>query len=330
LNQDASAFRDWCAGYSLRCERERHTDEALLPDLVAARVKGKEMRKPDVLALYGFDIMTPQQQAVFDALQAAETEVFVCAQERREASVLRLACVDARDEIERAATWARARLEADPHARIGIVVPDLSQQRKALIRTFRTVMAQPRLAARIRCAGCRAAAACANGGPLPANGGPLLRMTTRCRSTFRSAPRSPAIRWCRRPASSSNWRARNRVRARQPALRSPFIAAESEAAAARGSISSCAGAEPASPQRLLDTIDRAGAARRRWRNACATGRVPQVRSFRRARASAWARAITDALKLMGFPDKGRSLDSPEYQTLKKWHEVVAGFAMLDG
>ena len=45
--------------------------------------------------------------------------------------------------------------------------------------------------------------------------------------------------------------------------------------------------------------------------------------------SAWARAITDALKLMGFPDKGRSLDSAEYQTLKKWHEVIAGFAMLD-
>jgi probable DNA repair protein len=32
---------------------------------------------------------------------------------------------------------------------------------------------------------------------------------------------------------------------------------------------------------------------------------------------------------MGFPDKGRSLNSDEYQTLKKWHEVIAGFAVLD-
>src|SRR5476651_2606802 len=46
LNEDASAFRDWCAAYSRRCERDGHTDTASLPDLVAARVIGKEMRKP--------------------------------------------------------------------------------------------------------------------------------------------------------------------------------------------------------------------------------------------------------------------------------------------
>ncbi|HUX24089.1 MAG TPA: hypothetical protein VMV87_05675, partial [Burkholderiales bacterium] len=37
LNEDAAAFRDWCAQYSLRCAREGHTDAALLPDLVAAQ-----------------------------------------------------------------------------------------------------------------------------------------------------------------------------------------------------------------------------------------------------------------------------------------------------
>jgi len=64
-------------------------------------------------------------------------------------------------------------------------------------------------------------------------------------------------------------------------------------------------------------------------------RLRRLAEFRKsdlfaARApSAWAKAITEALKLMGFPDKGRSLDSAEYQTLKKWHEVIAGFALLD-
>ena len=32
---------------------------------------------------------------------------------------------------------------------------------------------------------------------------------------------------------------------------------------------------------------------------------------------------------MGFPGE-RALDSAEYQTLKKWHEVLADFAALDG
>jgi probable DNA repair protein len=44
--------------------------------------------------------------------------------------------------------------------------------------------------------------------------------------------------------------------------------------------------------------------------------------------SDWARAFGDALALLGFPGE-RPLDSAEYQTLKKWHEVLAGFAGLD-
>ena len=62
LNEDAAAFRDWCATYSLRCERERHTDIALLPDLVAAQLNSDALRKPKLLVLYGFDIMTPQRR----------------------------------------------------------------------------------------------------------------------------------------------------------------------------------------------------------------------------------------------------------------------------
>ena len=42
----------------------------------------------------------------------------------------------------------------------------------------------------------------------------------------------------------------------------------------------------------------------------------------------WARAFSEALSLLGFPGE-RVLDSTEYQTLKKWHEVVARFACLD-
>jgi len=56
----------------------------------------------EVLAVYGFDIMTPQQRSLFGALRMTGTEVFACAPERREAGVLRVACVDARDEIGRA------------------------------------------------------------------------------------------------------------------------------------------------------------------------------------------------------------------------------------
>jgi len=44
--------------------------------------------------------------------------------------------------------------------------------------------------------------------------------------------------------------------------------------------------------------------------------------------SVLARAIFGVLRTFGFPGE-RTLDSSEYQTLKKWHEVVAEFAVLD-
>jgi len=310
LNEDASAFRDWCATYSLRCERERHTDAALLPDLIAAQLSGAALRQPKWLALYGFDIMTPQQRALFDALRAAGTEVVVSAQQRREASVLRLACVDAREEIGRAAAWARARLEADPQARIGIVVPDLAQQRKALVRTFRTVMAPASILP-----GAKEA-------PLPFNVSLGVALTT--------YPLVQAACLILELAGHEIEFGRASL-----LLRSPFIAAgESEAAGrARLDLELRRRAEPSiTLDRLLDTIDAAGAGAHAPELA---QRLRKLAGFRRsdlfaARApSAWAKAVTEALKLMGFPDKGRSLDSAEYQTLKKWHEVVAGFALLD-
>ncbi len=42
----------------------------------------------------------------------------------------------------------------------------------------------------------------------------------------------------------------------------------------------------------------------------------------------WARAFGDALAVLGFPGE-RALSSAEYQTLQKWHEVLARLATLE-
>ena len=310
LNEDAAAFRDWCAQYSLRCAREGHTDAALLPDLVAAQLGADALRRPQQLALYGFDIMTPQQRALFDALRAAGTEVFVSAQQRREASVLRLACVDARDEIGRAAAWARARLEADPQASIGIVVPDLAKQRNALLRAFRTVMAPAAM--------------------LPGAGDHSLPFNVSLGAALASYPLVQAACMILELAGREIDFGRASL-----LIRSPFIAAgESEAAGrARLDLELRRRAEPATNlDRLLSTIAAANAGAYAPELAQRLRQLAELRKsdlFAARVPSAWAKAFTEVLKLMGFPDKGRSLDSAEYQTLKKWHAVIADFARLD-
>src|SRR6185295_14956056 len=54
----------------------------------------------------------------------------------------------------------------------------------------------------------------------------------------------------------------------------------------------------------------------------------KARLFGGQRPSAWARAISEALSIIGFPGE-RGLDSTEFQVLAKWHAVVAEFAALD-
>ncbi len=308
VNEDAAAFRDWCAQYSLRCEREHHSDAALLPDLVAARAGDAALRRPAVLALYGFDLVSPQQRALFDALQTAGTEVFTSAHEGHEEGVLRYACNDARDEIEQAAAWARARLEAEPQASIGIVVPDLAQRRSALIRAFRAAMAPASM--------------------LPGAADAPLPFNVSLGIALSSYPLVQAAFLILELAGREIAFARASL-----LLRSPFIAAsEAEAGArARLDLELRRRAEPLlTLERLLDAMNAARASAPALAQA-----LRKLAEFRKsdlfgARApSAWARAFSAALQLMGFPDKGRSLDSAEYQTLKKWHEGLAGFAQLD-
>ena len=60
---------------------------------------------------------------------------------------MRVAALDAHDEILRAARWARARLEASGGARIAIVVPDLAAREGTLRRVLAQTMDPGRTAA---------------------------------------------------------------------------------------------------------------------------------------------------------------------------------------
>jgi probable DNA repair protein len=111
-------------------------------------------------------------------------------------------------------------------------------------------------------------------------------------------------------------------------LRSPFIAG-AETELARRARCDAKLRRRAEPQVTLDRL-------LRWTVDAPTlaELLEAYAAFRKARLFGaqspgdWARAFGDALALLGFPGE-RGLDSAEYQTLKKWHEVLAQFAGLD-
>lgn len=134
--EDARAFAGWARDYARRCRDAGLTDAARLPAL------GERLlaRKPAQLVAYGFDILTPQLRDFLALCGRAGVAVAACGPAPKPANAVRAAFASPRHELEAAAQWARARLEADATARIGVVVPDLQQRRREVARVFARAM----------------------------------------------------------------------------------------------------------------------------------------------------------------------------------------------
>jgi ATP-dependent helicase/nuclease subunit B len=130
-NEDVQAFQDWAAAYRRRTAGE--VDAARLPDLVSRHLGS--LRKPRLLVAYAFDLLPPQTKALFDALAAQGVEVAECKPGPKDSVVSRGAFSSAKEELEKAAAWARARLESGA-TRIGVVVPELELRRREVVRVF--------------------------------------------------------------------------------------------------------------------------------------------------------------------------------------------------
>ena len=103
-----------------------------------------EIKKTDRLICHGFDIFTPQQRAFLNKLSEDGCDVRMTRSQSqlrlRTGNVQQVSCIDNRDEIYRAAVWARARVEIDNTARIGVVVQEFAKYRSEIIRIFSSVM----------------------------------------------------------------------------------------------------------------------------------------------------------------------------------------------
>ncbi len=307
LNEDSRAFQNWARRYESISRRERHTDSARLADVVVPWLARREIRKPKSLVYYGFDRVMPQQAALFQALAAAGCDVTGAGPRPRSGERLRFACADSGEEMRHAAAWARARLEANAAARIGIVVPELARHRKTIRRHFSAVM-EPDYA-------------------LPGSGQPVFPFNLSLGEALSSHPLvNTAFLALELAGREIDFGRASRL------IRSPFLAG-AEAEFARRARLDAALRERAEPAITLDRLlaliahaDAGGTMLAQRLNALAE--IRKARLFGRQMPSAWARGISEALAVLGFPGE-RSLDSTEFQTLAKWHEVVADFAALD-
>jgi ATP-dependent helicase/nuclease subunit B len=293
-NQDTEAFSAWLKKYLEKTSKD--LDAARLPDLLHKFLP--ELKRPKLVVAYAFDILPPQTTEFLDALG---TEIAFCRPYPRSATVSRAAFDSATREIEAAARWARARLEAGGK-RIGVVVPSLGEDRKAVARVFSRVMRPG-----IDLSSEKAAMPFNISLGIPLDQYPLVALAlTVLRISQEEIPFEEASRL----------------------VRSPFIGgAETEL-----------GARMRLEVRLRETL---GASVVLPKLIAAAGQTPLLRAllaklyalretglFSRKTPAEWARHFSAVLEAAGFPGE-RAPDSEEFQTQAKWHEALGELSRLD-
>ncbi|MGQ0577703.1 MAG: PD-(D/E)XK nuclease family protein [Betaproteobacteria bacterium] len=301
-NEDAKAFAEWAKDYTKRCDRERNTDTARLPDVVAPLLKEAALRKPKILVAYAFDVVPPQMQDFLDACAKHGIEVRTCAPEAKHSKAGRIAFPSAREELEAAASWARAKLE-ESAKRIGVVVPDLGQRRKEVARVFARIM-QP-------------------GRNLPGAERKALPFNISLGAPLANYPIAHA-------ALSILELVSGEIPFEQASklIRSPFLAGAGPELSVRARLD--ADLRKRAPARLtlgklVALIDGAPALRQKLKALVA---VVREQPAGERSPHEWGRHFTALLEAAGFPGE-RGLDSDEFQTRAKFNEMLAEFAKLE-
>src|SRR6266850_6393862 len=290
-NEDHSAFSEWVKQYEK--ETLGDIDAARLPDLVAGLLD--KLKKPKLLIAYGFDLVPPQTADFLRHFEFVEVKP-----EAVPGSSFRTSFASAKEELETAAGWARARLE-EGRARIGVVVPQLAQRRKEVVRVFSRVMRPG-----YHLPG-------AEKTPLPFNvslGEPLSNY----------ALVDTALLLLEFSNTDIPFEKASRL------VRSPFLAGAETEMARRATL------DVRLRRNLEATVGLAKLIA--FTEPCPLLRHALEKVFALAREagektpSEWARHFSALLEAAGFPGE-RALDSEEFQTRAKWHEVLGELARLE-
>ncbi len=315
LAPEAHAFVAWAKEFDKFCTLERLVDNARLADVVADLVRQGAIALPAGLVIFGFDRLTPQQHALLDDIAQRGVAVQIetssdapldgeapaTAIARRHAGVL--------EEIRAAAHWARTELAANPHSRIGVVVPELTRLRSAIARIFDEVLVPAALLHPERAT--TRPWNMSLGAPLadwPLVHAALLVLELACGSL--SLIRASVL------------------------LRSPFIGGADSERSSRALLDARLRRQ-GDPHLTLDAlISHAGTEGHFYTCGLLADRLSTLRNRVRSLPpgprpiSFWGPALQALLAAAQWPGE-RELDSREYQTFSKWKELMASLSRLE-
>src|SRR5215471_2248565 len=309
VTEETRAFLRWAQAYDAACSRVPFIDNARLPDLVSDLARAGSLPLPARVIVFGFDALTPQQEALLGALGSRSVSIEVLTDSGNEAPATVLRHAAPADEIRAAAAWARSRMSADPRTRVGIVVPELTRLRPVVTRILDEILLPDVLLhpGRTPVRPWNVSL----GVPLsdwPLVHAALLILELACGSLSIHRVglllRSPFV-----GGAESERAARAQLDARLRRAGDSRVALD--VLIHHAGVESQSGACPLLSRGLSTLRDRV-------RDLATSGQP----------ASAWGPALQSLLSAVQWPGE-RELNSDEYQSMQKWRELVAALGELD-
>ena len=136
-NRDQQMFANVANSYQSILDREGWIDEAGLANLAAELICQKQVAVPARLTIAGFDRLTPQLEALLDALRDAACVVEQVATRDQAVQVALCTAETSDTELRSAGAWAKRELSHDPHLRLAVVVTHLEQDAQRSLRLIK-------------------------------------------------------------------------------------------------------------------------------------------------------------------------------------------------
>ncbi|MFW5730206.1 MAG: PD-(D/E)XK nuclease family protein [Desulfonatronovibrionaceae bacterium] len=118
------------------CARNKFITRACLSDWLSKALPGHSDLVPEKLIVQGFLDFTPQQEHFLNSLSSQGCQIFTVRHSIKPSVICRTGYDSFQAEAEAAARRARAVLEKNPQARVGIIVPELENLRQEILRIF--------------------------------------------------------------------------------------------------------------------------------------------------------------------------------------------------
>ncbi len=307
-NRDSFAFYQWASQFDARCKERGWLSEACLAERLQECLGQGGLAVPDELVLIGFDELAPRQHLLLSALLEAGCTVRWVRLADKDARAVRTVFPDARKEATGMARWVRERLEENPAASIGVIVPEFAAQREFVSQALDDMLAPQAAHPGQQSVGRPYNLSLG----LPLSAYPIVRTALTLLGLLNKAVSLQTASHLLRSPFISGWQDEAGPRA----LLDVQIREAGELEVSLGTLRYRASQEdrPWSCPLLAENLGH-------W--------VKAMSGFRdTARPGQWSERFAEALEAIGWA-KGRPLSSEEYQSVKAWRELLVGFATLE-